>query len=83
MPLSRTPMRGHPVPLGPPFEMRKRKANRELIALIFLRSHRFGWEPVLEVDGAMIRTQVCRSSDEVLDTFEQWRSAMLAADWRE
>jgi hypothetical protein len=31
----------------------------------------------------MIRAQVCRSSDEVLDTFEQWRSAMLAADWRE
>jgi hypothetical protein len=31
----------------------------------------------------MSRTQVCRSSDEILGTFEHWRSAMLAAGWAE
>jgi hypothetical protein len=49
--------------------MRKRKANRELLAILCLPSHRFGWELVLDVDGAMVRSQVCRSTDEILDTF--------------
>ena len=64
---------GHPVWLGNAFELRKQKGTRELRAICALVSHRLGWELRLEIGGLMSRTQVCRSSDEVLDTCEHWR----------
>jgi hypothetical protein len=43
-----------------------------------LWSHEFGWELRLVVDGGeLIRSQVCRSQDEVLDVTEQWKAAMV------
>ena len=50
-----------------------------------LQTHRFGWEVVLEVNGLLSRSQVCRSRDEVLDLCDQWRAVMVDSgwDWRE
>ena len=72
---------GHQVPLGNAFELRKPKGKRDLYAVRSLRSHQFGWEPVLEVNGLLSRSQVCRSSYEVLDVTEHWRAAMLKNGW--
>ena len=33
--------------------------------------------------GSLQRSQVCRSSDEVLDTQEQWKAAMVGKGWSE
>jgi hypothetical protein len=72
----------HPVPLGTAFDVRRSKRDRELRALCTLRSHQLGWELVLEVNGLLARSQVCRSRDEVLDVAEQRHSAMREQDWR-
>jgi len=45
-------------------------------------SHQFGWELRLEV-GELFRTQVCRSSDEVVTTAENWKAAMIEKSWSE
>jgi hypothetical protein len=58
---------GHPVDLGEAFRVRKGEHE----AVCWLRSHEFGWELVLNVDGALQRSQVCRSQDEFLDLTER------------
>jgi hypothetical protein len=73
---------GHPVTLGTGFELRKRKGDRELRAVCSLQTHQLGFELVLEVNGLLSRSQVCRSRDEVLDVCEQWRAVMLSALWQ-
>ncbi len=35
----------------------------------------------LHASGEMLQTQVCRSQDEVFNTFEQWKAAMLEKGW--
>jgi hypothetical protein len=36
----------------------------------------------LVIDGGeLTRSQVCRSNDEILDTQEQWKSAMVGKGW--
>jgi len=72
---------GHPVSLGTGFELRKRKGERELHAVCSLQTHVVGWEVVLEVNGLLSRSQVCRSRDEVLDLCEQWRAVMAEGRW--
>ena len=72
---------GHPVSLGTGFQLHKPKADRELHAVCSLQTHKFGWELVLEVNGLLSRSQVCRSRDEVLATCEQWQSAMFENGW--
>ena len=72
---------GHPVSLGKGFELRKRKGDRELRAVCSLQTHQLGFELVLEVNGVLSRSQVCRSRDEVLDTCEHWQTVMLQAGW--
>ena len=63
--------------------MRRRKGDRELRAVCSLQTHQLGWEVVLEVNGLLSRSQVCRSRDEVRDVCEQWRAVMVEAGWRE
>jgi hypothetical protein len=47
-----------------------------------LWSHQVGWELRLMIDGGILqRSQVCRSNDEVLDTQEQWKAAMVGKGW--
>jgi hypothetical protein len=40
-----------------------------------------GWELRLEAAGEMIQTQVCRSQEEWVRTFEQWKAAMIEKGW--
>jgi hypothetical protein len=79
--LQRSIWDGHPVSLGTGFELRKHKGDRELRAVCSLQTHQLGWEVVLEVNGLLSRSQVCRSRDEVLDLCEHWRTVMLQAGW--
>jgi len=82
--LQRDSWDGHPVQRVIAFELRKQKGPRELHAACRLQTHVFGLELVLTVEGLLSRSQVCRSTDEILATMEQWqwRSAMLEARWR-
>lgn len=61
--------------------LRKEKNGRELVAVAELWTHRFGWELQLILDGEFQRSQVCRSQDEVLDTVDQWKAALLEKGW--
>ena len=67
---------GHPVPLGEAWRLWKRR----LEARCELWSHQFGFELRLTV-GTLVRSQVCRSSDEVLSTQESWKAAMIGNGW--
>jgi len=69
--LQRTVWDGHPVSLGTGCALHKPKGDRELHAVCSLQTHKFGWEVVLEVNGLLSWSQVCRSRDEVLDVCEQ------------
>ena len=59
---------------------RLRKRDRE--ARCQLWSHEFRFELRLMV-GELRRSQVCRSSDEVLDHAESWKAAMMERGWHE
>ena len=72
---------GHPVTLGTGFQLRKRRGDRELRAVCSLQTHQLGFELVLEVNGLLSRSQICRSRDEVLDTCESLQAVMLQAGW--
>lgn len=69
---------GHPVDLGEGFRLRKNKHE----AVCWLRTHPLGWELVLNVDGALQRSQVCRSQNEILVLTASWKAALLGRDWR-
>jgi hypothetical protein len=45
-----------------------------------LVSHPLGWELRL-LTSDLLRSQACRSSDEVLHTQELWQAALLAKGW--
>jgi hypothetical protein len=40
----------------------------------------FGWKLRLEV-GELFRTQVCWSTEEILDTQESWKTSMIQKGW--
>ncbi len=46
-----------------------------------LVTHALGWELRLEVAGSLQMSHVCRARDEVLDTSEQWKAAMVEKGW--
>jgi len=73
---------GHPIDLGEGFRLRKARDGRKLEAICWLRTHELGWELVLNVNGHLQRSEVCRSRDEVLDRTEWWRAAMTERGWR-
>jgi hypothetical protein len=52
------------------------------IAHCALQTHPLGLELRLSAGGELLRSQVCRSEDDVLNTFEQWKAAMQAKAWR-
>jgi hypothetical protein len=61
---------GHPVELGDAWTLRK----EDKVARCILVSHPLGWELGL-MTSDLLRSQVCRSSDEVLTTLELWKAA--------
>lgn len=68
---------GHPVELGDAWTLRK--AQR--LARCALYSYPLGWELRLMV-GELVRSQVCRTQDEILHTQENWKATMLERGWR-
>ena len=68
---------GHPVELGDTWVLRKGAR----LARCALFSHQFGWELRLMV-GELVRSQVCRSQDEILTTQENWKAAIIERGWR-
>ena len=67
--------------LGTAFDLLKRSGSHELRAVCLLHTHQLGFELRLEVNGLFSRSQVCPSSDEVLETSEHWRTVMIQAGW--
>ena len=56
----------------------KQICGRSRQAVCELWSHQFGWELRLVIDGGeLTRSQVVRSNDEILDTQEEWKAAMV------
>ena len=68
---------GRPVDLGEGFRVRKREHE----AVCWLRTNELGWELVVNVDGTLQRSQVCRTQDEILDLTDSWKAALLARGW--
>ena len=62
---------GEPVFLGDAWRLNK----KQHVAKCALLSHQFGWELRLTI-GELLRTQVCRSSDDVIRVQEEWRRAL-------
>jgi hypothetical protein len=65
-----------PVELGDAWVLRK----GEKVARCLLVTNPFGWELRLMTTD-LLRSQVCRSSTEVLDPSEQWQAAMVEKGW--
>ena len=79
--MNATPQRenweGHPVDLGDAWVLCK--GNK--VARCSLVSHPLGWALRL-ITTDLVRSQVCRSSEEVLNTHEAWKAAaMLETGW--
>ncbi len=73
---------GQPVTVGDAFRLHKARAGRQLEAACHVVTHALGWELRLDVEGSLQRSQVCRTQDDVLDTSEQWKAAMIAKGWQ-
>jgi hypothetical protein len=50
------------------------------VARCTLATHPLGWELRLMATD-LLRSQVCRSSEEILNTHEQWKAAMIEKGW--
>jgi hypothetical protein len=68
---------GHPVDLGDAWILRKGGK----VARCVLVTHPLGWELRLMTPD-LLRSQVCRSSEEILDTHEQWKRPCSLKGWR-
>jgi hypothetical protein len=66
---------GEPVELGIAWTLKRQHVVR---CVVF--SRQLGWELRLEV-GELFRTQVCRSSEEIVATAENWKAAMIEKGW--
>jgi hypothetical protein len=68
---------GDPIELGDAWTLRR----GDKVARCTLVSHPLGWELRLMTTD-LLRSQVCRSSDEVLDIQESWKAAMIEKGWQ-
>ena len=57
------------------------KGRRQAECAVY--SHQFGWELRLVAGVEVLQTRVCRSQDDVLNTYDEWKRAMLGAGWKE
>ena len=62
------------------FRLQKTRDDRQLHAVCRLMPHVFGWELRVEIDRDL-RSAVCRSTEEVLTTMEEWKAAMVVKGW--
>jgi hypothetical protein len=79
--LQRPEWNGEPKAVGDMFRLHKDRCGQQLETACRLTTHQLGWELRLEIAGSLQRSQVCRTQDEVLDTSEQWKVAMIEKDW--
>ena len=79
--LQRPDWRGEPIAVGDWFRLHKDKSERQIEAACRLFTHQLGRELRLEIDGSLQRSQVCRTQDEVLDTSDEWKAAMIEKGW--
>jgi hypothetical protein len=79
--LQRPEWHGEPKALGDTFRLHKDRGGQPLEAACRLVTHQLGWELRLEIAGSLQRSQVCRTQEDVLDTTEQWKAAMLEKGW--
>jgi hypothetical protein len=80
--LQRVTWSGDPIKEGDLFRVHKDRCGRQLLAVCELWTHQFGWELKLVVnDGQLQRSQVCRSQNEVLETADLWKTAMVGKGW--
>jgi hypothetical protein len=67
---------GDPIELGDAWTLRK----GEKVARCIVVTHPLGWELRL-MTSDLLRSQVCRSSEEILNTHEAWKTAMVEKGW--
>ena len=79
--LQRSDWDGEPKKVGDMFRLHKQKCGQQLEAACRLVTHALGWELRLEVTGSLQMSHVCRAQDEVLDTSERWKTAMVEKGW--
>ncbi len=72
---------GEPARLGESWRLHKSGCAPAKEAVCRLQSHVFGWELILEINGSLYASQVCRNSEQVLTTSEQWKKAMIEKGW--
>jgi hypothetical protein len=53
-----------------------------LTAECALWTNPLGWELRLVSGKELLQSAVCRSQDEVFDTTEKWKAAMMEKGWR-
>jgi hypothetical protein len=70
--------RGEPLQLSNVWTMKK---DRRAIQCV-LYSHQFGWELRMSLAQTLVRSQVCRSEEEVFTTQEQWKATMQTKGWQ-
>jgi hypothetical protein len=68
---------GEPAELGTWWTLRKRGATATCVTW----SHSLGWELKLLIAGQLRQSRVCRTGDEMLETQEQWRAALMKKGW--
>ena len=61
--------------------MHGRCGKGDKVARCLLVTHPLGWELRL-MTSDLLRSQVCRSSQEILDTHEAWKAAMVEKGWQ-
>ena len=69
---------GHPVDLGDAWVLHK----GDKTARCSLVTHQLGFELRL-ITTDLLRSQVCRSDEEVLNTHEQWKAPMQHRGWQQ
>jgi hypothetical protein len=79
--LHRPDWHGEPYKVGDLFRLHRQSGGEKIEVTCGLQTHVFGWELRLEIAGSLHRSQVCRSQDEVLDTSEQWKAAIIEKGW--
>ena len=73
---------GESTNLGDTFRLHRQRCGQQLEAACRVVAHALGWELRLEVAGSLQRSHVCRTRDEVLETSDQWKAAMIDKGWQ-
>ena len=68
---------GKPTKQGDTFRLTKGPRQ----AVCELWTDGLGWELRLLAVGELLQSQVCRSEDEVLETSDAWKAALISKGW--